>query len=153
MATQYSTALENYIAGTGSLAAGLNNCLIKIFSGPIPTNADVAIDGSSVLLVTVSAGGAGTPCTWNAAAANGVLSKTTAETWTGTIAASGTASFFRIYVPALGTDTGAAAEAASPPVFHRVQGSCGVDVSSDMVMPSTTLTAGNAQSLGMAQLL
>lgn len=153
MSTQYSTALENFLAATGSLKAAIDNCLIDIWAGPVPAGPDLAVDGTCVKLVTISVGGAGTACTWDGSPANGVLSKTASEIWKGTIAASGTAAFFRIYVPTVGgtTDDGAAADTSA--VFHRVQGSVGVNANFDMILPDVALVASNTQEIGTGQLL
>jgi len=147
MSTIYSIALQNYIAATGSLRAAINNCNIDIYSGPVPANCEAAVTGSNTLLVTINNGG--TPGTFSATPTNGVLSKTSAETWSGTIANSGTATFFRLHVPASDSDSGAA---DSSDAFYRIQGAVGTDVTSEMVLPSTTLTSGNTQTINLFQL-
>lgn len=151
MATLFSTALKNYLAVTGGAKVALNSCEIGIFSGPVPATADAAIDASAVLLCTISVGGAGTGGTFSATAANGVLSKTSTETWQGTVAATGTASFWRMYVPSVGSDNGQTADTSA--AHCRVQGTVGTDVTADMVLPSAALTSGNTQAINQFQML
>lgn len=146
MTTLYSTGLKNHLAVTGSLLSALNNCLLDIYSGPVPASADDAVDGSSVKLCTISVGGAGTACTFETTATNGVLTKKASEAWSGSVAATGTASFWRLYVPA---DTGATADASA--TYSRVQGTCGTDVTAEMVLPSVDLTSGNTQAINLFQ--
>ena len=73
---------------------------IKIYTGTQPTDPDDAPTGT--LLVTVNNGGTGITF---GDAADGVLSKTSGETWTGVGAADGTAGWFRLCAYGdLGTD-------------------------------------------------
>jgi hypothetical protein len=146
MATIYSIALENYIAVTGPLRTAVNNCDIAIFSGPVPTAAENAITGSNTLLCTINNGG--TAGTFSATPSNGVLSKTSTETWSGTIAASGTATFWRLYIPA--TENGQGQDSSF--AYYRVQGACGTDVTAEMVLPTTALVSGNTQAINLFQL-
>jgi hypothetical protein len=147
MATLFSTCLQNKLAVTGSLLAQLNNCKVDIYSGTVPASADAAISGGSVLLVSID--NAGTPGTFNSTASDGVLVKTSSESWSGTCAATGTATFFRCYVPG-GGDTGATADTSF--IYSRVQGAVGVDMASEMILPSVSLTSGNTQALSTFQI-
>lgn len=140
----FSTQLSNALLASGSLKSLIDTGKIYIYSGPVPATADDAIDGSCVLLVTVSNGGTGV--TFDGTPANGVLKKTTSETWSETIGTSGTASFYRLCV---GSDDGSAASTTGN---YRVQGTIGTDASFDLVVPSTTLTSGNTQSIDTYQL-
>lgn len=96
MALKLSTGLRNGMLVTGSFKSLIDGGLIKIYSGTPPATADDAI-GSATLLTTISVGGTGTGITFDSAGtvANGTLQKNASETWQGTNAASGTASFFR----------------------------------------------------------
>lgn len=147
MSAKFSTALNNYLNVTGDLHDALNNGLIGIWSGPVPDSADDAVDGSSVLLATISNGGDGTKLTMASASSGGVISKTAAENWQGTVLATGTATFFRYYIPA---DTGATADGSATNI--RIQGSVGTDINSDMVLPSTSLVSGNTQQISLFQI-
>lgn len=95
MTVKYSTGLRNHILDTGSVKAGIDGKVIEIYSGTVPADADAAT-GTATLLTTVSVNGDGTGITMEASATAGVLEKSSAESWFGTNAASGTASFFRI---------------------------------------------------------
>lgn len=137
-----STAVRQQLAVSGSLRDILNNGLIRIYSGPVPASADAAL-GSAVLLCEISAGGDGTPLTFEETAPNGTLSKSASEVWTGTTLQTGTPSFFR-YV--LATDTGGASTTEP-----RIQGSVG-GVGSDMVITSLPMIQGNPQAFELFQL-
>lgn len=145
MSVSKSTALANHLAVTGSLKAGLDNGLLYIFSGPVPSSADDAIDGSSVLLATISVGGAGTGLTFAAEATNGVLTKTASESWQGTIAASGTATFARFCESG---DSGTATTTTA----RRLQFTVGTDATAGLVLSSVSLVQGNTQAVNTFQL-
>ncbi len=97
MSLKLSTGLRNHLAATGSLRAGLNGGFIKIYSGTAPLTADAALGstGTNTLLVTISDDGGAGGLTFEATPADGVLSKTIGQTWSGTVESSGLASFFR----------------------------------------------------------
>lgn len=140
-----STGLATHLAVTGSMKAGLDSGFLYIFSGPVPASADDAIDGSSVMLVKISVGGDGTTgLTFSATATGGVLTKTSSETWEGTIAATGTATFYRFCEA---SDAGT----ASSTTAKRVQGTVGTTVASEGVLVSTSLTSGNTQTVSLFQ--
>lgn len=148
MNTLFSTALKNYQNTTGDLQAALNNGFIGIWSGPVPASADDAVDGSCVLLATISNGGDGTTkLTFAGTSSNGVLTKTPAEDWKGPVVASGNASFFRYYIP---SDTGATADSGF--TYNRVQGNVGNSMTSEMVLPNVALVSGNTQALSAFQI-
>jgi hypothetical protein len=108
---------------------------LKIYSGTEPAAADASI-GAAVLLVTISdAGGAGA-LSFEAAAVGNVIEKLSSQTWSGTNAASGTASFCRLELAA---DTGAASSTEI-----RVQGD--VDIAGKFLnLSSVSLTAAAVQ--------
>src|ERR1700743_1720013 len=136
-----STGLANHVAVTGSLKDGLDGGFLMLFSGPVLASADAAIDGSSVLLCKISVGGDGTTgLTFDGTATGGVLTKTAAETWEGTNAATGTATFWRF------CEAGDAGTALSTTAL-RLQGTIGTSVASEMVLVSAALTSGNNQTI------
>lgn len=136
--------LANALLASGSLKSLLDGGKIYIYSGPVPATVDEAVDGSSVLLDTIDV--AGTGVTFDGTPANGVLKKTTAETWSGDAVATGTATFFRFCV---GADDGSGAAAAGD---YRVQGTVGTDASFDMVFTSADITTGDTKTLNTFQL-
>jgi hypothetical protein len=141
-----STGLATYLAVTGSMKAGLDSGFLYLFSGPVPVSADDAIDGSSVMLAKISVNGDGvTGLTFSATATGGVLTKTSSEAWSSTIAATGTTTFYRFCEA---SDAGS----ASSTTAKRVQGTVGTTVASDGVLTSTSLTAGNTQTISLFQI-
>lgn len=143
-----SSYLADALLATGSLKSLLDTGKIYIYSGPVPSSAvpaDGAIDPSCVLLDTITAA-AGAGLTFNGAPVNGVLQKTSTETWSGVAGAAGTATFFRFCV---GTDNGSAAAAAGN---YRVQGTVGTDASFDMVFTSATIAVSDTKTLNTFQL-
>ena len=146
MTVLYSTGLLAQIAVTGSEKAALDGGFIKYFSGPVPAAADDAIDGSSVVLATFTESHDGTTgLTFEATAADGVLTKTAAEAWESIAAATGTATFFRFYDSA---DDGA----TSSTTAKRVQGTLGTTSASDAQLVSTSITSGQTLDIPLFQL-
>lgn len=141
MAAQKSTGLATYIAVTGSIKAALNGSKIYIYSGTVPATVDEALSGP-VLLTTIDVSGTGVTFS-STVGTGGVLVKTTSETWTSTVAATGTASFFRM-------------AAADPSTLSttavRLQGTVGTSVLNDLVLTSASLTAGNTQNVDQFQI-
>lgn len=130
-----STGLRNALLSGGSLKASLDGGEIRIYSGTVPADADASI-GSATLLVTIKNGGSG--INFASSAASGVLNKASAETWSGTNAATGTASFFR---HVLSADTGASSTSAV-----RIQGTTAV-AGADLNLTSVSLTSGATQTI------
>lgn len=124
-----STGLRNGLLSGDDLKALLDGGEIRVYEGAVPSTADDSI-GSAVLLGTYKNGGSG--ITFDAAV-NGVISKAAGETWGGTIAATGTPSFFR---HVLSSDDGSASSTAL-----RIQGTCGL-VGADLNMASLSWTSG-----------
>lgn len=140
-----SSQIADALLATGSLKSLLDTGKIYIYSGPVPSTADEAVDVSCVLLDTITAA-AGAGLTFDGAPVNGVLKKTAAETWSGVAGATGTASFWRFCV---GTDNGSALSAAGN---YRVQGTVGTDASYDMVLTTAAITSGDTKTLNTFQL-
>lgn len=142
MTVKLSTGLRQGQAITGSLKELLDNGLIRIYSGAIPASADAAL-GAAVLMNEISAGGTGTPVTWEPTAPGGVLSKAVAENWTGNILVGGDPMFFRYVL------SGDAGDASSSAV--RIQGTAGV-LGSDMFISELPMVAGAPQSFALFQI-
>lgn len=94
MGIKLSTGFRDHLLGTGDLQSALDGGVIRIYAGTEPATADAALSGNT-LLCTISNNSAGTGITMAAAPAGGILSKNSAEVWSGNIVASGTASFYR----------------------------------------------------------
>ncbi len=132
MGMKISTGLAKAMLDTGSLKTNLTGMKLKIYAGTEPATADSSL-GSAVLLCTVSdAGGAGA-LSFEASAIANVISKSSSQTWSGTNAASGTASFCRLVLP---SDTG-----GSSSTEVRVQGDVGV-AGKFLNLSSVALTSG-----------
>lgn len=141
MAFKYSTGFKNAVLDTGSVKGTFDGGLIKLYSAPtsVPTSADDALPGDSVLLNTYTVNDDGaTGLTLDTAAADGVIEKTASESWQGTAVANGTAAFFRYEQSG---DAGAASTTA-----QRIQGTVGSG-GADMFLASTTITSGQLYNL------
>lgn len=136
MAIKLSTGLRGKLMDTGSLKAILAGGLIKIYNGTPPTDADAAVTGT--LLCTVSNNSAGTGINFDTTALAGVISKAPAETWSGSNAATGTATYFR-HVAAGDDGTSSATQA-------RIQGTIST-VGADLNLSSVALVSGATQSI------
>lgn len=100
-----STGLRNHMLAVGSAKAALDGGFIRVYEGPEPASADAAIDPLiHKLLVTIYSDGTAAGLALAATAADGFIEKSSTETWSGTVAETGVAKFFRHVGP---TDTGA----------------------------------------------
>ncbi|MBD1554767.1 hypothetical protein HAQ04_25535 [Pseudomonas sp. C2L11] len=123
---------------TGSLKAALDGKVIKIYSGTAPDTADAALNSDNTLLCTVSVNDTGTGVALDSTASSGQISKSSNEVWSGTIATSGTASFFRM-------ETSADDNSASTTAV-RLQGTVG-NTDADMIFGTLALVAGNVRQI------
>lgn len=124
MPYKLSTGLAAHLAGTGSMLGALDGGFINIYSGAVPADADASL-GSATLLCTLTLGGDGT--TGLTLEASGrLVRKPAAAAWSGTNAASGTATFYRHVVSG---DTGGASTTEK-----RTQGTVGLTNAADMTL-------------------
>lgn len=137
-----STGLRSGIATGGSLYDLLNECLLRVYSGPEPASANADL-GSAVLLCEVSAGGTGDPLEFESTAVDGVLVKSAAQVWTGDNLDDGDPLFFRLVKVA---DTG-----TSSTTEVRLQGSSG-GLGKDMFIASLPLASGAPLTFRVFQL-
>jgi hypothetical protein len=141
MALSFSTFLKHSwlkSGSDGSLGDLLNLCQIKIMKGTKPTDADATCTETDLLATIDSNGTGGTFAT----AAGGVLFKTVAEVWSTAhdsgIAASGTATWFRLGLYADEADY----HTADPndATYLRIDGTVGVAGSgADLILASADL--------------
>lgn len=131
MALKFSTELRRQMLVVGSLKNILDGGVIRIYSGPVPADADSALAGAT-LLVEVDA--SGELMTFEDTAPGGTLTKNLDQVWQSDITESGTATFFRYVKP---SDTGTMTTGEV-----RIQGTAG-GPASDMTLTSPVLTAGN----------
>lgn len=95
MALRLSTGLRQDLLGTQSFQAAFNLSKVNIYTGSQPSSSDDAATGT--LLATITVNDAGTfSLTFDAPVA-GIVSKTAAQTWSGTAVAEGTAGYFRLF--------------------------------------------------------
>lgn len=94
MAIKTSTGLRNAMLATGSAKAALDGGRINIYAGTPPASADDAVGGAT-LLCAITLNSTGTGILFDTAAVNGVLAKKPSETWSGAIASTGTAAWYR----------------------------------------------------------
>lgn len=132
---KFSTGFRNSVLGTNPAKTVMAGGQIMIYSGPVPATADAALDPSCVLLTTITNNGVGINFD---APTGGSLPKAAAETWSGTNAATGTASFFRHVAP--GDD--ATASTTQP----RLQGSVAT-AGGELNLSDVNLVQGAVQSL------
>ena len=125
-----STGLRNKLMDTGSLKATMALGFLKIYSGAAPADADAAATG--VLLCTISVSAGGTGLSFDASAVSGIISKPTGVVWSGTNAATGSASYYRHV--AVGDDATLSTTQA------RIQGNIAT-VGADLNLSSTSLVS------------
>lgn len=94
MTIKTSTGLRNAMLATGSAKAALDGGRINIYAGTPPASADDAVGGAT-LLCAITLNSTGTGILFDTAAVNGVLAKKPSETWSGAIASTGTAAWYR----------------------------------------------------------
>lgn len=138
MPVKTSTGLRNYIMDSGSMKTAMTGCLLKVYSGAVPATANASATGNTLLCTYYKDGVSPDGLNWEASAVNGVLAKSTSETWEGTAGASGTASFFRL-VEASDDDDAST-------TFKRIQGVVGV-VGADLNLSSVSISSGAPQSI------
>lgn len=133
-----STGFRNDLLDTGSLKATLDGKVIKIYDGVVPASADAALSGNTLLVTITESGDGVTGLTFEAAAVSGVIAKSSAESWQGTVATGGTATFFRMETIA---DDGTLSTTAV-----RIQGTIAL-AGADMNISNTTLVAAAVQTI------
>ena len=100
MTVNLSTGLRNGILNATGFTTAFANGVMYIYSGPQPINADQAVQGTLLGVITNTGGtfnfGTATNGLNFAAPAGGVITKTSAQTWNGTAIAAGIAGWFRL---------------------------------------------------------
>lgn len=134
----------NFSVGTrnGKLAAikaALDGGFLYIYAGPLPTNAEDALSGQTLLCKITESDDGSTGLTFAAPAA-GAMTKTIAEDWNAVITASGTASYYRFCDA---SDTPANASATK----QRLQGTLGVS-GADLNLETVNLIANGTNKVG-----
>lgn len=130
MTIKISTGLSNALLATGSLRSLLANGFLNIYAGTVPDSADDSL-GAATLLRTISLNNTGAGINFSVTAANRVIAKAT-ETWSGSSAVGGTATFFRHVVSG---DDGTTSQTQ-----YRIQGTAGVS-GTDLVLAANPIVA------------
>lgn len=165
MAIKLSTGLKNYMLATGSFRAALESAnaapaglYVYYFNGPVPENADDALDMLVDHTQLVKLGADATaianpivPLEFDTTATGGYIGKDPTQTWHGVADFDGvndasgtlTATFFRICA---GGDNG---RGAGTGTSYRVQGTIGA-LGADLLMPNPTITNGGTETRGLS---
>lgn len=139
-------------AAANGVKDALDGCFVYYFAGPVPANADAALDMTNdhTQVAKLSVDGDGSTGLTFDSASDGALNKAASEDWSGTVAFDGaedsettlTPTFFRICT---GSDDGRGA--GSDP---RVQGTLGGPSSSaDIKLASASVTANGTNTVSL----
>lgn len=157
--SQLSSALRTAMLDNAGVSEQLTGGKIYVFAGPVPANADAALDmASSHTLVAIISDAGGSGGLNFDAASGGVLPKQASQTWEGLVAFDGAqaassslaATFWRFCASG---DDGRSAGGSST---YRIQGTAGgpnaaaeMDVGADALIANgtnkVTLTVGNVR--------
>lgn len=137
MTVKTSTGLRNSMLVTDSFKGIMDGCVLKLYAGTVPADADAAIGGAT-LLCTITDDATIDGLLFDTAAVAGVVSKDPAQIWRGVNAASGTITFYRLVTAA---DDGTASSTQA-----RVQGTVGT-LGADLNLSSVALVAAASQTI------
>lgn len=135
MAFKFSTEIRRQQCFSGSLKSILDGCVIRFYSGPIPSGPDSALAGND-LLCEITAGG--DPLTFETGSTTPTLTKNLSEIWQGNAVKSGYATFFRM-VKQSDTGTNSTSEV-------RIQGTVG-GPADDLTISNPTFVNGSPQRI------
>lgn len=140
MAFKFSTGLRKYQIYDGSVLSALDDCVITLYSGPVPLSPNDALSVNNEKLCIITGNGSAEPLEFEeySPVKPTVLSKNTSQAWEGDVLSDGVVTFFRVEKA---DDTG---EASSEAI--RIQGTVG-DPSSDLVISDDNLVQGALQRL------
>lgn len=143
MSYHVSTGLRNAMLDDGCLSQALSPGFIMIYGGPVPADADAALDAANHLLVTISNAGTATGLMFEGSAVNGGLSKKVDEVWSGTVTTTGEATFYRH----IGAGEHARAIGELSTTRYRLQGAAGLYGAELNFPDGVTMTAGTIKTL------
>ncbi len=135
----------------GSFSDLFQNCVIDVYSGSQPSNADSAETGTKLVTITLSSGafsgGSATNGLNFGEVASGILSKEAGEVWSGIGLADGTAGWFRAYDNSYTTGASTSAirfdgsVATSGSQFNMVSTQINIDATNTVTSVALTLPA------------
>jgi hypothetical protein len=148
-----STATANAALNGTGFKEQFDGGLLYLYAGPVPADADVALDMSTLHTeaVIISESGSGDGLTFDAPA-GGVLGKAASETWSGVPDTNGYQGSLTTIAPTFyrfcaGSDNGRGA--ANTSTGYRVQGTVGGPNSgADLQLGNATVTEGVSQPVG-----
>lgn len=147
MSVQLSTGLRQDMLNATGMKGAFANGVMYIYSGPQPVNADSAVQGTLLGIVTVSAGaftfGVATNGLNFDAPVAGVLSKAAAEAWQMVGIAAGTAGWFRL----MGNATDSLGASTTLP---RLDGSIATS-GADLNLSNVTIAVGTPVTVDVFQ--
>lgn len=139
MTIQLSTGLRQNLLNTTGWKTTFTNGVIYIYSGAQPVNADAAVSGTLLGIVTVNGGAFAFGSPTNGlnfdAPVAGVASKAVAETWKMTGLAAATAGWFRL----MGNATDSLGSSTTLP---RMDGTIAQGSGGDLNMSTTAIAVG-----------
>jgi hypothetical protein len=143
MTLKSSETLRNAMAVTA--AQTLTGGLLYIYTGPVPTTAEIALDPvQHILLATLSDNDTGGGLSFDTAASGGGIVKDPNQAWSGTVLTDGPPTFFRLCQAGdNGDDDGA--------TKSRVQGTVGQG-GADLNTTQAVLQSGTTFDLNFARL-
>lgn len=148
MTMQLSTGLRNGMLNATGVKEAFTNGVMYIYSGPQPVNADAAVQGTLLGIVTKDAGafsfGVGTNGLNFDAPAAGVLSKAAADAWKFIGLVAGTAGWFRL----MGNPNDALGSSTTLP---RIDGTVAT-VGGDLNLSSVNVVVGAPTTIDVWQL-
>ncbi|KTT33816.1 hypothetical protein SB18R_03265 [Pseudomonas oryzihabitans] len=112
--------------------------VLNVYSGTVPTSADAALPSDATLLCSISKEGTGAGISFDSDVSQGVLVKNSSEIWSGTVVASGKATFFRLQKP---NDDGSAST-----TLARLQGTTAL-IDADLNLSSLDFVPGNERRM------
>ena len=147
--TTESAGEQVILAGAegGSISDLFRNCVVDIYSGPQPSDADSGETGTKLARITLSSGSFSAGTATNGLnfdeTASGVLSKEADEVWSGEGLANGTAGWFRMY------DNAAVTGASTTEI--RLDGNVATS-GGQFNMSNTSITTGGTTTVDSVQL-
>lgn len=147
MSVQLSTGLRQDMLNATGMKGAFANGVMYIYSGPQPVNADSAVQGTLLGIVTVGAGAFTFGTSTNGinfdAPVAGVLSKAAAEAWQMVGIAAGTAGWFRL----MGNATDSLGASTTLP---RLDGSIATS-GADLNLSNVTIAVGTPVTIDVFQ--